>query len=72
MVTVVIAVALAVVGLALVFVPTNDIAEIVRGVNMPRDFERTVLDLAADRVVAYVLLLASPVLLLVGSLVRGI
>lgn len=72
MVTVVIAVVLTIVGLALVFMPANDIADLLRSLSLPRDIQRTVVDLAADRVVAYALLLASPVLLIIGSLVRGI
>ena len=72
MVTVVIAVVLTIVGVALVFMPANDIADLLRGLNLPRDIQRTVVDLAADRLVAYALLLASPVLLIIGSLVRGI
>ena len=72
MVTVVVAVVLTIVGLALVFMPAAEIADLLRGLNLPRDIQRTVVDLAADRVVAYALLLASPVLLLIGSLVRGV
>lgn len=72
MVTVVIAVVLTIVGLALVFMPAGEIGDLLRGLNLPRDIQRTLVDLAADRVVAHALLLASPVLLLIGSLVRGI
>lgn len=72
MVTVVIAVALTIAGLALMFMPANDVADLLRGLSLPRDIQRTLVDLAADRVVAYALLLASPVLLLIGSLVRGV
>jgi hypothetical protein len=72
MVTVVLAVALTVIGLALVFLPPNEFADLLRQVELPRDMERTLLELAAERVVAYVLLLASPLLLIVGSLARGI
>jgi hypothetical protein len=72
MVTVVLAVGLTVIGLALVFVPTNELVDLLRQVDLPRDMERTLIDLAAERVVAYFLLLASPVLLIIGSLARGI
>jgi hypothetical protein len=72
MVTVVLAVALTAVGLALVFLPPNELVDLLRQVDLPRDMERTLIDLAAERVVAYFLLLASPVLLIIGSLARGI
>lgn len=72
MVTVVLAVALTVIGLALVLVPTNELVDLLRQVDLPRDLERTLVDLAAERVVAYFVLLASPVLLIIGSLARGI
>lgn len=72
MVTVLIAVALTIAGIVLVWLPVADVADLIRQVNLPRDVQRTVLELAAERIVAYVLLLASPVLLIVGSLVRGI
>jgi hypothetical protein len=72
MVTVVIAVALTAAGLALVWLPAADVQDLIRGVGLPRDISRTLLDLVAERVVAFALLLLSPVLLIVGSLVRGI
>lgn len=72
MVTVVVAVALTAVGLALIWLPAGDVQDLIRQLNLPRDIGRTVLDLAAQRVVAFAVLLLSPVLLIVGSLVRGI
>lgn len=72
MITIAAAVALTAIGLALVFMPANELADLLRSVSLPRDIERTLLDLAADRVVAYACLLAAPVLLVVGSLVRGV
>lgn len=72
MVTVILAVAITIVGLALVFLPTAEVTDLIRQVELPRNIERTLLDLAADRIVAYASLLASPVLLIIGSLVRGI
>lgn len=72
MVTIVAAVALTAIGLALVFVPANEIGELLRQVGLPRDLERTLVDLARERVVAYFLLLLSPMLLTLGSLVRGV
>lgn len=72
MVTVVLAVALTAIGLALVFLPASELVDLLRAVSLPRDIERTLLDLAAERLVAYACLLASPVLLIVGSLVRGV
>ena len=72
MITVVIAVALTAIGLALVWLPAGDVQDLIRGLGLPGDVARTILDLVAERVAAYALLLLSPVLLLVGSLVRGI
>ena len=72
MVTIVIAVALTAIGLALFFLPPEQFADLVRSVELPRDVERTVLDLATERIVAYACLVASPVLLIIGSLVRDI
>ena len=72
MVTVVLAVALTVVGLALVYLPAADAANLVRQVALPGDVERQILSLMTERVIAYLALAASPLLLIAGSLLKGL
>jgi hypothetical protein len=72
MVTVLLAVALTVVGLALIYLPGNQIADLIRQLPLGADLTRQVLDWAAQGVVAWLALLLSPLLLIVGSLVRGL
>lgn len=72
MITVIIAVALLVIGLALVYLPGAQIADLVRSLPLGNDITRQLLDWAADQTIAYVALLVAPVLLIVGSLVRGL
>jgi hypothetical protein len=71
MITVVIAVALMVVGLALVFYQAQTI-DLLRNVGLPPDIQRQLVAWMEDRTVAWVALAASPILLIVGSLVRFI
>jgi hypothetical protein len=72
MVTVVVAVLLMVAGLALVFFQAEAIA-LVRGLSaIPNDLQRQIVALMAEQLVAWSLLAASPLLLIVGSLVRGL
>ena len=72
MVTVVVAVALLVIGLALVFFQAEAIA-FVRGLGaLPNDLQRQIVSWMAEQFVAWGLLAAAPVLLIVGSLVRGL
>jgi len=71
-VTVALAVLLLVVGLALIYVPTADAADLVRKVGLPNDIQRQVIDLMAERVVAYLCLAASSLLLIAGSLLKGL
>ena len=72
MVTVVLAVALLVVGIALVFYQAQAV-EFVRGLNfLPNDIQRQVVSLMAERVAAWTALAASPILLIIGSLLPNI
>jgi hypothetical protein len=72
MVTVVVAVGLLVVGLALVFFQEEAI-DFVRGLAvLPNDLQRQIVSWMAEQLVAWGLLAASPVLLIVGSLVKGL
>jgi hypothetical protein len=71
MITVVVAVALMIAGLALVFYPDQAI-DLVRSVGLPGDVQREVLSLLAEQFVAWAALAAAPLLLIVGSLVRGL
>ena len=71
MVTVAIAVVLLVIGLALVFYQGTAL-DLVQRLPLGRDLSRQVVDLMQQRVVAWAALALSPILLIVGSLVRGI
>jgi hypothetical protein len=71
MVTVVIAVALLVVGLALIFYQGPAI-DLVRSLNLPRDVTRDVVSLMGEQMIAYAALAAAPILLIIGSLLPGI
>lgn len=72
MVTVVLALGLLALGLAIVFLPQAEILGLVREVGLPRDLERTIAALVAEQMVAYFCLAAAPLLLIAGSLVRGL
>jgi hypothetical protein len=72
MVTVVIAIALLAVGLAGTVVPEAAVRDFVTGLSLPGAMERDALRLVLDRQVAYAALFASPMLLVVGSLLPGI
>ena len=71
MVTVVLAVALMVVGLALVFFQGQTI-DIVRDLGLPNDVQRQLVQLASEQIAAWAALVAAPVLLIVGSLLPNI
>ena len=72
MVTVVVAVLLLVVGLALVFFQAQAI-DFVRGLGaLPNDLQRQIVAWMAERFVGWGLLAASPLLLIVGSLVQAL
>jgi hypothetical protein len=72
MVTVVLAVVLTVIGLALIYLPTGQLEDLVRQIGLPADIQRTVVSWIEDRIVAWAALAASPIVLIVGSLVRGL
>ena len=69
--TTALAIVLLVIGLALVFFQGQAI-EFVRGVGLPNDLQRQIVELMQERLAAYAALAASPILLIVGSLVKGI
>jgi hypothetical protein len=71
MVTVVVAVLLTLIGLALVFYQTQAI-DLLRSVGLPADIQRQLVTWMEDRTVAWAVLAASPILLVIGSLVRFI
>ncbi|HYI21606.1 MAG TPA: hypothetical protein VEX62_03125 [Candidatus Limnocylindrales bacterium] len=71
MVTVVLAVALMVIGLALVFFQGQTI-DIVRDLGLPNDVQRQLVQLASEQIAAWAALVAAPVLLIVGSLLPNI
>jgi hypothetical protein len=72
MVTVVAAVALTVLGLALVYLPLDQVIDLVRQVGLPRDIQSTVIDLLREELAGYVALVLSPVLLIAGSYLKGL
>ena len=72
MITVVVAVLLLAVGLALSFYQAQAI-EFVRGLGaLPNDLQRQIVAWMSERFVAWGLLAVSPLLLIVGSLVKGL
>ena len=71
MVTVVLAVAMMVIGLALVFFQGQTI-DIVRDLGLPNDVQRQLVQLASEQFAAWAALVAAPVLLIVGSLLPNI
>jgi hypothetical protein len=66
-ITVIIAVVLTVVGLGLVFFEAQTL-DLVRTVGLPIDVQRQLLSLMEDRTFAWGALAASPILLILGSL----
>jgi hypothetical protein len=71
MLTVVVAVALTVIGLALVFYQPQAI-DLLRQVGLPADIQRQLVGWMEDRSIAWGALAASPILLVIGSLVPGL
>ena len=69
--TTALAIVLLVVGLALVFFQAQAI-DLVRGIGLPNDLQRQIVQLMQERLAAFAALAASPILLIVGSLVKGI
>ncbi|CAN5754748.1 hypothetical protein BH23CHL7_BH23CHL7_09690 [soil metagenome] len=72
MITVVAAVALTVVGLALSFLPLGEVVSLVRDVGLPNDVENLVVQLIQDDLAAYAALALSPLLLIAGSYLKGL
>jgi len=72
MITVVAAVALTALGLALAFMPIEQLLDLVRQLGLPRDIQATVLDLLREELAAYVALALSPLLLVAGSYLKGL
>lgn len=72
MITVVVAVLLTAAGLALVALPSSQIDELLRQLPLGNDLTRQLMEWGSERATAWVLLIVSPVLLIVGSLVRGL
>jgi hypothetical protein len=72
MVTVVLSVALLVVGLALFFYQAQAI-DFVRGLGfIPNDLSRQIVQLMTEKIAPFVALAASPILLIIGSLLPNI
>jgi hypothetical protein len=71
LVTVVAAIGLLVVGLGLVFA-NAEVAQAIKSLPLDKDMQRQLLDLATQRTIAYLCLAASPLLLVAGSLLKGL
>jgi hypothetical protein len=71
MITVLASIVLLIGGLALVFFQSQA-TDIVSGLPLGRDLSRQVLVLMTDKTTAWAALAASPILLILGSLLRGI
>jgi hypothetical protein len=69
--TVVVAIVLTLIGLALVFYDTHSV-NFVQGLSLPNDIQRQVVGWMQDKTIAWGLLALSPVLLIIGSLVKWI
>jgi hypothetical protein len=69
--TVVVAIVLTLIGLALVFYDTQSV-NFVQGLSLPNDIQRQVVGWMQDKTIAWGVLALSPVLLIIGSLVKWI
>jgi len=67
--TVVVAILLTLIGLAVVFFDAQSI-NFVQGLNLPNDIQRQVVGWMQDKTIAWGMLALSPLLLIVGSLVK--
>lgn len=72
MVTVLIALALLAAGLVGTLVDFSTVRDFIVGMHLPSGTEADILRLLRDQTLAYVALLASPMLLVIGSLLPGI
>ena len=59
-------------GIAGTLIEPETVRDLITGLSLPRGIERDILALISERTVAYACLLASPVLLVLGSLLPGI
>ena len=71
LVTIALAVLLLVIGLVLIYAQ-GSAADLIQQLPLGGDMTRQLLDLIAQKTVAYLCLAASPILLIIGSLVKGI
>lgn len=69
--TVVVAIVLTLIGLALLFYDAQSV-NFVQGLSLPNDIQRQLVGWMQEKTVAWGLLALSPLLLIVGSLVRWI
>lgn len=72
MTTVVLAVGLTIIGLALIYLPADTAGDLIRALPIPTDIQTQVLGLIGERIIAHLCLAASPVLLIAGSLLPGL
>jgi len=72
MVTVLIALALLAIGIAGTLVSQASVVDFISGLSLPRGLERDVTGLLVDRTIGFACLFASPMPLVIGSLLPGI
>ena len=71
LITIAIAIALLVAGVAGALFP-QDVVALIHKLPFPKDLEKQMVELARDQTLAYLSALAAPVLLAIGSLLPGI
>ena len=71
MATVVVSVVLLLAGLLLVYLNAQAV-DLLRSAGLPNDIQRQLVTLVGERYIAYAVMAASPILLIIGSLVKGI
>jgi hypothetical protein len=72
MITVVVAVGLLAAGLIVFFLPGADVAALIRDVGLPADVQRMAIDLLEHELFAFGAMAAAPILLILGSLLKGL
>lgn len=72
MITVLVAVGLLAIGLAVYLLPAGEVAGFIRDVGLPADVQRIAIDIIEHELFAFGAMAAAPVLLILGSLLKGL
>ena len=72
MITVIVALALLAAGLAVFFLPGSEVVGLIRDIGLPADVQRLALDVLEHELFAYGAMAVAPLLLIVGSLLKGL